>query len=532
MKVRLVAIAAAIIVVLAVVALPVADRIASRRLATALDHGILLLPSGIGAKYAGVSYSFRTGVATITGLTLTSNADGVVGTETIDRVEATGIAWDLGDEMARIQEAPATLTRDTVIPIAARVSLTGIHTVAPNLKLSLANVTVTGIRLHPWALFQPGIPSIAAIIHQVTSPPPDLEGPNASAAAMAQAIPLLRFGAAAVLAFEYDSATETGLEEDYTVAATADEPAQPRHFSLTRAHLGAGLHDGVFGAVTDENLRESSGGDTVFSVIHLDSAGFDFRAPAERIVAGAPITRDLVNGLKIGDITFSGVTARLPGLGPVTISRMGLDGIGFGHGAMESAHVAVEQLHVTDTMMTHAPAAVATLQSLDLHALTISAAIGFHWNVDQQSVALDRTELRIDELGDLGFEGRVDGFSPALDMQSLRDHAVVREARVRYRDASLVGRLIAAGAARSQTDVASMRQQLIDMLQERALSLGSGAEVAGLVSALTDFIRAPTSLTVAIKPTVPLPLSDLLMQHDQDPQTLLDRLGVTAVANQ
>ncbi len=532
MKVRTGAIAAATIVVLAVVALQVADRIASRRIASALDHGITLLPSQIGVKYAGVSYSFRTGVATITGLILTSNADGVVGTETIDRVDVSGASWDVGEAFARIQADPTTLTRDTVLPIADRVSLTGIHSQAPSFKLTFGNVTVTGIRLHPWALFQPGIPSMAAIIHQITGPPPNLEGPNGSTVAMAQAIPLLRFGAAMVLAFEYDSAVETGLEEDVTVAATADEPAQQRHFSLARTNLPDGLHNGVLGPASDEEFRESSGGNTVFSSAHLECAGFDFRAPAERIVAGAPITRDLADGLKIGDIALSGIAAQVPGFGLVTVTRIGLDGLGFGHGVLESAHAAIEQLHVTDAMLARTPAAAAAMQSLNLHALTISAALGFHWDVAQQSVTLDRTELRIDELGDLGFDGRVEGLSPALDMQSLRDHAVVREARIRYRDASLAGRLIAASAAQAQTDVASMRQNLIDAMQQRALSLGSGPAVANLVSAVTDFIQAPNSLSLTIKPPVPLPLSDLLMQHDQDPQTLLDRLGVTAVANQ
>ncbi|MFX6949599.1 hypothetical protein ABTH81_21195, partial [Acinetobacter baumannii] len=85
---------------------------------------------------------------------------------------------------------------------------------APNLKLFLENATISGIRLRPWSLFQPGIPSLAQIVHQITTPPPNLDGPNADAVATSQAIPLLRFGAALLLGFEYDSAAETGLDEE------------------------------------------------------------------------------------------------------------------------------------------------------------------------------------------------------------------------------------------------------------------------------------------------------------------------------
>ena len=66
----------------------------------------------------------------------------------------------------------------------------------------------------------------------------------------------------------------------------------------------------------------------------------------------------------------------------------------------------------------------------------------------------------------------------------------------------------------------------------RALSLGSGPAFAEIVNAVTSFIQAPHSLSVVIKPPVALPISDLLMQQDQDPQKILDRLGVTVTANQ
>ncbi|MGL1617802.1 hypothetical protein ACSTHL_23330, partial [Vibrio parahaemolyticus] len=70
------------------------------------------------------------------------------------------------------------------------------------------------------------------------------------------------------------------------------------------------------------------GGNTELGIVSIDSAGFDLRAPAERIVAGASLTRDLVNGLKIGDITLSGITAQLPSTGALSVTRIGIDGIG------------------------------------------------------------------------------------------------------------------------------------------------------------------------------------------------------------
>ena len=531
MNVRTGVIAAGLVVLLAVVALQVADRIASRRIAAVLDHGIALLPPGIGAKYAGVSYSFLTRAVIVTGVSFTASSNGASGTETIDRIEVAGGSWELGNEMARLAATPTNLTRDTVLPVADVITLTGIRSQAPNLKLSLASVSVVGARLRPWALFQPGIPRPAEIIHQVTSPP-HLDGANDEAAALAQAIPLMRFGAAMILALDYDSAAETGLDEVFTIPGTADYVTQQRHISLARASLTGGLHGGRLGSVHDEGFLESFGGNNELSIASLDFAGGDLRAPAEQLVAGAALTRGLLDGLKIGDITVTGVTARLPVAGALTITRIGIDSLGFGHGVLESAHAGVEQLHLTDTVLARTPAAAAAMQSLDLHALTISAAVGYRWDVGHEAVTLDRTELRIDELGDLGFDGRVEGVSPSLDMQSLRDNAVVREGRVRYRDASLARRLIAASAVQAQTDIASMRERLVAAIQQRAATLGSGPAVANLVSALTDFIESPTSLTLTMKPPVPLPLSDLLMQRDQDPQTLLDRLGVTFVANQ
>ncbi len=532
MNVRTGAIAVGLVVIVTGGALMLGDRIASQRVAALADRGIALLPPGIEAKYQGVSCSLLTDVATVTGLNLTSRYNGVTGTETIDRIEIAGVPWSLADQIALISTAPQILTRDTVFRLADRVTFTGIRAKTPKLDLRLQRLTIAGIRLHPYALVQPAVPTVLQIIKQVTLPPPNLDGANGEAVAIAQATTLLRFSAAVALALEYDNAAETGLEEDLTIPATPDESEEQQHFSLARADLPHGLHNGVIGPAYDEDFREAGSDHVQFGFKHLDLGGFDVHAPAERLVGGAAFSSALVEGLKVGNLSISGITAEIPTAGHVTISRIGVDGIDFGHGVLQAAHMGVEQLHLTEAAFTQTPATAAAMQNLGLHALTISASAGYRWDVEHQAVTFDRTALRIDELGELDFDGQVEGVSPAIDLQRLENEIVLREARVRYRDASLARRLIAASAAKAQVDVAAMRQHLIDTVELRALAFGSGPALTNVVSAVTSFIQAPNSLNVVIKPPVPLPISDLLMQQDEDPQKMLDRLGVTVLANQ
>ena len=532
MKVKTVAVAVGLVAVLAAGGLMLGNRIAGQRVAALADRGIALLPPGIEAKYQDISYSLLTGVATVTGLTLTSQYNGASGVETIDRIEIAGVPWSLGDQVAQIQTAPRTLTRDSVFRVADRVTISGIRSSAPKLKLILQKLAIAGIRVHPYALVQPAVPSVSEIIRQVTSPPPNLDGPNGGAVAVGQATKLLRFAAAAALALEYDNATETGLEEDVTIPATADEPEEQEHFSLARVDLPQGLHNAVIGPAYDQDLREAGSDHVQLGFAHFDLGGFDVRAPAERLVAGGSFSGALLDGLKVGDLAISGITAEIPAAGHVTISRIGIDGIDFGHEVLQAAHIAVDHMHLPEAALARTPASAAAMRELDVHALTISASGGYHWDVAHEAVTIDHTALTIDELGALDFEGQVEGVSPAIDLQRLENEIILRQARLHYRDASLAGRLIAASAARAQVDVPAMRQHLIDTVEMRALSLGSGPAFAEIVNAVTSFIQAPHSLSVAIKPPVALPISDLLMQQDQDPRKILDRLGVTVTANQ
>lgn len=508
----------------------IANDLASRRIAAALDHAIALLPPSVTVKYDRVSYSFLARRATLTGLELTSRAGGFSGSETIDRVEITGASWDLVERLEGLKAMPTLATRDLVLPVADHLVFSGVAAQAPNLRLSLAQLEVTGMRLRPWALFQPGVPTAGTVLQQMLAPPVVPEGPGGDAAALAQGLPLLRFAAAAALALEYDTAVETGLHDEITIPATADQPAQQRSVTLGRVETAGGVHGAAVGPVHYRDIGEGFGGASQVTIASLDAGGFDFHDAAERLVGGAPLSADLVNGIRIGDLVVAGVTGRVPSAGDFTIARIVIDGIGFGNGVLESAHAGIEQLHLGDAILARTPSAAAALRSLDLRGLTISAAIGYRWDIARQAITLDRTALRIDELGSLDVDARVDAVSPTQSLQELRDAAVVTQATLRYRDASFAGRLIAAGAAQAQIDPPAMRQRLIDIVQERAANLGSGPAVASLVGALADFIRAPGSLTVTMKPPVPLPLSDLLMQHDQDPQTLLDRLGVAASA--
>ena len=123
MKVKTVAVAVGLVAVLAAGGLMLGNRIAGQRVAALADRGIALLPPGIEAKYQNISYSLLTGVATVTGLTLTSQYNGASGVETIDRIEIAGVPWSLGDQVAQIQTAPRTLTRDTVFRVADRVTI-------------------------------------------------------------------------------------------------------------------------------------------------------------------------------------------------------------------------------------------------------------------------------------------------------------------------------------------------------------------------------------------------------------------------
>jgi hypothetical protein len=62
--------------------------------------------------------------------------------------------------------------------------------------------------------------------------------------------------------------------------------------------------------------------------------------------------------------------------------------------------------------------------------------------------------------------------------------------------------------------------------------IASDPKLAGSVKAISDFAKAPHSLTIALVPPAPVPVVAIKTLAAQRPQVLVDKLGLSITANQ
>ena len=537
MSVARILIATGMVAVLGAAGYVGANTYISHQIKAAIDQNIAELPAGVSAKYASVDYSLIGNKTSVTGLTLVFPYLGSTTTMTIARIDVVNGSATLGDSLARLAADRGLATKDMVLPVADKIEMSGLTAVSAKLNASVATAEADGIRLHPWSLFQPGVPSLAEEL-RVMSLPPVMFLPNDRDAVtlltqFGGVAGQLRLAAAVALAIDYDHASQESLKETVHIDATERVPATDVSISYGTIVAPDGFHQGLLGAADATNIEESLTGkfDVKFAQMHLGS--FDFRDAAQQLVAGAPLSPALANNLKIGAITVSGITVQTPIAGTIPIGDIGFDSFAFVNGLPDSGHFAVHRLQLTNEQLGsvfQGAGTVRTLDQLGLHGLTYSAEIGFRWDLNRQSLVLDRTSVKIDELGSLALDARLDGIKPFAAVSDVTNTATLDRATIHYTDASFVNRSFDTIAKMRQLDPETLRTSIIAVIQARGAALGDDPAVVSLVAALTSFIQSPKYLTITAAPKTPVMLTDLPKLKDLAPPEIVGTLGLTAVA--
>jgi hypothetical protein len=101
----------------------------------------------------------------------------------------------------------------------------------------------------------------------------------------------------------------------------------------------------------------------------------------------------------------------------------------------------------------------------------------------------------------------------------------------RFEDASLTKRLLPLAAAMQGMDEAAMVANAGAMLQIGLMQLNNQAFTDQVVGAVNSFLKEPKSITVALKPAVPVKVQQLMTLNPADPGAAISLLGVSVTAN-
>lgn len=106
-----------------------------------------------------------------------------------------------------------------------------------------------------------------------------------------------------------------------------------------------------------------------------------------------------------------------------------------------------------------------------------------------------------------------------------------KSAAVRFEDSSLTKRLLPVLAKMQGVDEATFISNAGAMMQVGLMQLQSPDFSAQTMAAVTGFLQAPKSITVAVKPSSPLKVQDLMMLNPAAPAEAISKLGVAVTAN-
>ncbi|HEX3982561.1 MAG TPA: hypothetical protein VHX12_02610, partial [Acidisoma sp.] len=166
---------------------------------------------------------------------------------------------------------------------------------------------------------------------------------------------------------------------------------------------------------------------------------------------------------------------------------------------------------------------------LGLEGITTSFALSYDWDVAQQRVSLHDTVLKVNELGTITISA--DLANVAAHADALKQARLVH-ARLRLDDASLVERLLRAGAAQTGVDPVAYRQRIAGEARQASVTAGQGSpQIAAAGQAVGDFITSPHSLTIELSPPVPVPFMALQVAAAA-PARLAAMIGLAVSANQ
>jgi hypothetical protein len=490
-----------------------------QRFKTELDLAIRQLPPGSSAGYKDAHYAFLSGNATLRGVTF-HRADPHGIDVTVDEVELTKPSLDFAAEWSKAAASPSTLAPEMALPVAAAISVKGMSVHTAEMSGTVQSTEVERLRVHPWALLHPGLPSIleaqAALLH--TSQPPQL----------ADILPLLKAESGLMLGMGYDNYALTNMKATAQAPATPSTPAYELVYEVDKM-TGTGYDRGVLSDGTVEGMTMR--GDPIGTVT-LDKAviaGWNFQKPLTQLLNGEEPNWSMLDGLSIGQVAYEGIAMQSPIAGPIALGGFALSNIGFSQGIPVSGQFSFTGFRMSRAQIANNPSAAAVFSQFGLDSFTLSFALGYRWDLDHKRLAVRDALLKVDELGALTLEAEISDASPSTNWQT---EARLAHATLRYTDASLTERAFRIGATSSGADPAAVRQQMIAAAQQQGAAVGTSPAMAAVATAIAAFLGDPHVLTVELAPPTPIALSTLQAAKTAPPAELVSILGLNVTASQ
>ncbi|TBW39051.1 hypothetical protein EYW49_07935 [Siculibacillus lacustris] len=183
------------------------------------------------------------------------------------------------------------------------------------------------------------------------------------------------------------------------------------------------------------------------------------------------------------------------------------------------------------------------LVALGYDRILVDFAAGGTWDDKTGRAVIDRFDVAAADMGALKLTVVLGGLTPttiaemkkaegdnARQMELLQSLTVERLA-LRWEDASLAGRIIAAQAKDQGVEAKDYVKQLKAMLPMVLSMVGNKDFEKKVATAAGGFLDAPKSLTVSATPTKPLPVSQIMGTAMMAPQSLPTVLGADVRAN-
>ena len=526
-----------------------------------LDQALAGLPQGYTGRYGSAHYSLLTHVATVTDLSIKGP---VAVNESIAKIVIDHPALDFADRWSRAQANPSALHPDEALPVADRIEVDGITMAGGETAGTLASISLTKMRIYPWAILHPGIPApkdflkvIAASLEkqrmvaarqQATleqaqkkqaegdsdQTAPDTGPSPADIAALQKeeldaVLPLLRLEAAVFLAMGYDRLEGAGVDVTASLPEMPGSPLTTVHATMTKFHAGA-LDRAVGGANAVEGLVEDLGQGGKISADRASIGDMKLRDTAMRLLNGDPLSMAMLDGASFGPIEFNGMSINIPAGGTAHLDKIALSELSFDRSFLKSFGFSVNgfKQNIADLD----PRAREGLRKFRLRSITADLGLAYQWDAEKKTALLHDVAFSVVELGSLQFNAELVNVDPAAGLAGMPGLA---KATLRYQDASLINRLLRAADTEEKVTAAQLRQMREAYAANLISTLGplaSDPKLTDSVKAITDFAKVPKNLTVTLAPPAPVSLIALKDIAAQGPQALVDTLGLSITANQ
>jgi hypothetical protein len=541
----------------------------------ALDRTIAELPPGYTVKYGAATYGATNHRAEIDDLSILGPAPLAIN-ETIANVIIEGPTLDFADRWNKAAADPAALTPDQALPVADRIAVQGIKMNGGYSRGTIADTSLVKLRLYPWALLHQGVPALKdiggvladalarqkqfaaqeqALIAQEdkaagaddsqdASKPRDQNQPAKPMEEQPQVdlqtlrkqqvdalMPLLRIEAAALLGFGFDSIDGSGLDVTTTLPADQVGDVGNIHIVAKAIHEGA-IDRAIGGANSVDGLVEEiglNGKNGKISVDHAEIGKITFRDAAMRLLNNEPLSLATANGTSLDKIEMDGLSVSAPTGGTTHIQKIALSDIAFDRGFLKSFAFSIGALKQAAADLDDRGRAI--LAQVGLQSVTLNLGIGFAWDPDKKTASIHDTMLSVDELGSAQLSADLVNIDPANPGGDEKPALV--KASLRYQDASLIDRILAASGEKDPAKLAQMRKQFAAGFLQAFGGLAADPKIALSLKAISDFAAKPNNLTITLDPPMPAPLDALQTElMEGGPQALVTTLGVSVTANQ